>query len=338
MKETSNYIVTWFYKESAEEASFYPQMGEKGDSSLVHSIYMQIQVPFFRTFQRYNPLTKLIFFTNLQKTSLPGFLRNLFDTLQVEVVTLPYTCRPPRNWYGAWQNQFYLYDILHYMEARLKADDVMLVTDADCLCRASLDPLFTKARTEGSALYEFITDRNARINGITLPEMESLYEAYYKEKPRRPLTYYGGEFVCLRGDTVRHINQAYPDLWKFNLQRSEDNLPKLNEEAHVLSLLAERLQIRNDIANGYVKRMWTSPLFNNVVPGDERLAVWHLPYEKKRGLYHLYKYLEKRNALEDEDHFWKKAKELTGIPHISVRKRIRDRITTLIIKLKNRQS
>lgn len=40
------YIATWFYKESADEASFYPQAGQRGDSVLTHSIYMQIQVPF----------------------------------------------------------------------------------------------------------------------------------------------------------------------------------------------------------------------------------------------------------------------------------------------------
>ena len=43
----TSYIATWFYKESAKEASFYPQTGQRGDSGLTHSIYMQIQVPFF---------------------------------------------------------------------------------------------------------------------------------------------------------------------------------------------------------------------------------------------------------------------------------------------------
>ena len=49
MTTPTNYIATWFYKESKEDASFYPQAGKRGDSALVHSIYMQIQVPFFTT-------------------------------------------------------------------------------------------------------------------------------------------------------------------------------------------------------------------------------------------------------------------------------------------------
>ena len=330
----TDYIATWFYRESADEASFYPQMGQRGDSALVHSVYMQIQVPFFRTFRHYNPKARLLFFTNLRRDALPRFLLDLFDELGVETVTLPYTRRPPKGWYGAWQNQFYLYDILGWMGGRMKADDALLVCDADCLCRTPLDGLFDEIRKQGSALYEFITDRSATINGITLPEMEAFYTDCYGTPPRSPLAYYGGEFIGLRGDSVCRINEAYAGLWAFNLARAGSREPKLNEEAHVLSVLAERLDLRNAVANRYVKRMWTSPQFNNVCPEDERLAVWHLPYEKKRGLYRLFRLLEKQKGLGDEERFWHRAKELTGVPAVSLRKRLRDRWTTLIGKFK----
>ena len=330
----TDYIATWFYRESADEASFYPQMGQRGDSALVHSVYMQIQVPFFRTFRHYNPAARLLFFTNLRREGLPRFLLDLFDELGVETVTLPYTRRPPKGWYGAWQNQFYLYDILGWMGGRMKADDALLVCDADCLCRTPLDGLFDEIRKQGSALYEFITDRSATINGITLPEMEAFYTDCYGTPPRSPLAYYGGEFIGLRGDSVCRINEAYAGLWAFNLARADRREPKLNEEAHVLSVLAERLDLRNAVANRYVKRMWTSPQFNNVCPEDERLAVWHLPYEKKRGLYRLFRLLEKQKGLGDEERFWRRAKELTGVPAVSLRKRLRDRWTTLIGKFK----
>lgn len=327
----TDYIATWFYRESADEASFYPQMGQRGDSALVHSVYMQIQVPFFRTFRHYNPAARLLFFTNLRREGLPRFLLGLFDELGVETVTLPYERRPPKGWYGAWQNQFYLYDILGWMGGRMKADDALLVCDADCLCRTPLDGLFDEIRKQGSALYEFITDRSATINGITLPEMEAFYTDCYGTPPRSPLAYYGGEFIGLRGDSVCRINEVYAGLWAFNLARADRREPKLNEEAHVLSVLAERLDLRNAVANRYVKRMWTSPQFNNVRPEDERLAVWHLPYEKKRGLYRLFRLLEKQKGLGDEERFWHRAKELTGVPAVSLRKRLRDRWTTLLM-------
>ena len=204
----TDYIATWFYRESADEASFYPQMGQRGDSALVHSVYMQIQVPFFRTFRHYNPKARLLFFTNLRREGLPRFLLGLFDELGVETVTLPYERRPPKGWYGAWQNQFYLYDILGWMGGRMKADDALLVCDADCLCRTPLDGLFDEIRKQGSALYEFITDRSATINGITLPEMEAFYSACYGTPPRSPLAYYGGEVIGLGGGRVGRLNEA----------------------------------------------------------------------------------------------------------------------------------
>ena len=63
--------------------------------------------------------------------------------------------------------------------------------------------------------------------------------------------------------------------------------------------------------------------------GDEHLAVWHLPYEKKRGLYRLFRLLEKQKGLGDEARFWEKAKAWTGVPAVSLVKRLRDRWTTL---------
>ena len=329
-----NYITTWFYRESKEEASFYPQLGKKGHSALVHSVYMQIQVPFFHTFRHCHPTARLVFFTNLAAAELPGYLQELFTELDVEVVWLPYACRPPKDWYAAWQNQFYLFDILRYMGRRMGPDDTLLVCDADCLCRRNLDPLFDAARRDGSALYEFITDPAARINGLRLPEMEQWYTGAFGTPPSRPLSYYGGEFIVLRADKVRAIAPLYEEVWRHNLDCRRHGRPTLNEEAHVMSVLAERLALRNATANAYVKRMWTSPQFNNVVPGDEQLAVWHLPYEKKRGLYRLYRDFRRGRAhLADGQAFWQRAGLLTGIPTIGLGKRLADRLVTLWMKL-----
>lgn len=255
MKQPVDYITTWFYKESKDEASFYPQLGQKGSSLLVHSIYMQIQVPFFVTFKHYNPDARCIFFTNLTLEDLPDYLIRLFRKLNVETVTLPYSCKPPKGWYTAWQNQFYLYDILKYMGNRMGEEDTLLVSDADCLCHTSLTPLFEEVRKNGSALYEFITDRKHIINGITLPQMEELYRNCYGKTETSPITYYGGEFVAFRKDIIDRLNTAFPELWAFNLKYGQQHPFKLNEEAHLLSLLAEHLNIRNAIANRYVKRM-----------------------------------------------------------------------------------
>lgn len=335
MKQPVDYIATWFYKESDQEASFYPQMGEKGNSALVHSIYMQIQIPFFITFHHYNPKAHFLFFTNLQAGDLPPYLQRLFKKLNVEVISKPYTSRPPKGWYAAWQNQFYVYDILKEMENRMQTDDCLLISDADCLCRTPLDSLFEQTRRDGSALYEFITDKDYVINGITLPQMNKFYKACYNQEPQKPITYYGGEFIALRQDAIKKINAEFPVMWNFNLKYAQTGQPKLNEEAHVMSILAERLQLRNRTANQYVKRMWTNPQYNNVRMGDENYPVWHMPYEKKRGLYYLYQMLEKDMAITNETEFWKKASFYNGIPTIGWRKKAKDFITAILLKMKH---
>lgn len=335
MTPHTNYIATWFYRESEAEASFYPQLGAKGGSALAHSIYMQILVPFYGTFRHYNPEAHLMFFTNMQPTELLPSMLRMFESLNIEVVTTPYTCRPPRGWYAAWQNQFYLFDILRVMEQRMHEGDCLLVSDADCLCRRSLTPLFDEASLNGSALYEFITDQDYVINGVTLPQLNQFYEACYGEKPSEPLTYYGGEFVCLNADAVRRFNAAYPKLWEFNLTHAKSGQIKLNEEAHVISVLAERLKLRNRIANKYVKRMWTNPQYNNVRQGDENYAVWHLPYEKKRGLYRLYCAMQRDFTLSDEEKFWWKAGRYCGVPETKFGKKLADLFIKLKMKLKH---
>ncbi|MCD8317733.1 MAG: hypothetical protein LUC45_02235 [Paraprevotella sp.] len=333
MLQGTDYIATWFYRESHDEASFYPQAGGRGDSALLHSVYMQIQVPFFTTFRHYNSRAELLFFTNLPAEELPPVLLALFRRTATKVVTLPYRNKPPKGWYKAWMNQFYLYDILVEMERRMQPSDTLLVCDADCLCRTPLDDLFREVRTDGSSLYDMEYPYEYPINGTSRKQMDAVYEACYGLSPSVPLCYYGGEFVALRTDAVAGINREFPPLWKFNFTLPAD-APRLHEEAHMLGLLAERLHLRQATANRYVKRMWTNRYFNNVRPGDERMPVWHLPSEKKLGLYYLYRMLERQGDFSDEARFWRKAGEYCGIPHIGLKKKTKDLLTTLQNKFK----
>lgn len=317
---STSYITTWFYREKADEASYYPQVGG-GASELVQSVYMQIQVPFFTTFRHYNPHARLIFFTNLDKRELPAFLLDLFAREDVEVKTLPYTCKPPKGWYGSWMNQFYLYDILAEMGRRMADDDTLIVSDADCLCHSSLTPLCEQVRAQGSAFYKIGYPRKYVLNGTSIEDMEAVYQGCFGE--HRTLNYYGGEFIALRGDVVRKVNALFPVVAKYNFALPAGS-PRLHEEAHTMAVIAGKLGIGNEIGNGYVKRMWTARQYNNIEPADEQLAVWHMPAEKNTGLYRLYRYLQQTGGLRDEQAFWQKAKAYCGVPTISTSKKIVD--------------
>ncbi len=320
---SKHYIASWFYFETADEASYYPQMGRKGNSPLAHSVYMQIQVPFFVTFRHYNPDAHLLFFTNLEK--IPAFLSDLFSRLNVEVVTLSYSCKPPKGWYFAWANQFYLYDILRYMEARLNPTDVFTIIDADCICQRSLEPFFKQVIESGSGLYVNDDTDGWVSSDLNQQQATEIYRSFYQKEPVEKLYYYGGEFISLRGDKVREVNKAYTPLWNYNLKLFSEKKPKLNQEALMFSVLAEHLQIRNNIGNGYIKRIWTNPNHFNCVPEDQKLTIWHLPYEKRRGLHYLYiDLLHDGYRIKDENEFWKKASKYCGVPSITLWKKMRD--------------
>ena len=145
------------------------------------------------------------------------------------------------------------------------------------------------------------------------------------------MRYYGGEFIALGQNAVAGINREYSKLWEFNLGLPAGG-PRIHEEAQMLSLLAERLHIRNNIGNKYVKRMWTGLRYNNVKRGDENLAVWHLPAEKRSGLYRLYLLLEQQRNIRDEEGFWKKAGEYTGVPCAGIKKIVWDLYHQICVK------
>ena len=101
----------------------------------------------------------------------------------------------------------------------------------------------------------------------------------------------------------------------------------------MFSLLAERLGLRNDTGNRYVKRMWTTSQYCNVAPGDEALSVWHLPAEKKAGLHRLYRLLEREGGMPDEARFWKKAGAWCGVPRAGMGKKAHDLLAAIGNKL-----
>lgn len=171
------------------------------------------------------------------------------------------------------------------------------------------------------------------LRNLGLAQMEEFYTSCYGERPSSPMAYYGGEFIGLRTDAVHGVNREFPVVWQFNFNLPADTA-RLHEEAHIFSVLAERLHLRYATANRYVKRLWTTPIYNNVSPGDEKLSVWHLPSEKKFGLYRLYRILERDKGILDEQRFWAKAGTYCGIPHIGWGKKACDFILTLKEKLK----
>lgn len=315
----SNVIATWFYGEKKGEESEYPQVGGLSSTPEFYETYLKCVHVFFTSAALTNPEAELIFFTNLEKIpDLVGkktlFVEHL-QKLGVRIVQLELSKKLPKDWYGAWRNQMYIFDLLRWFKEN-EAKKNILILDSDCLITTNLAPLFKKIEVFDAICYdttqacEYTLEKD--INGISMKQMGDLYTEFYQESCPS-ITYYGGELVGLSTRILPQFLETFEVLWKNNYslyQQKKDT--KLNEEAHFLSMLYHRLGIGNQEANQYIKRMWTSKHFNNCNQKDSKLAIWHMPAEKNYGFSFLFDWLAKKEGKVEKDIWLKEAYRFLG--------------------------
>ena len=288
IKYMNNYLITWFYAEKKEDESFYPSVGGNTSSPEFHEVYWKCVYDFFESvLLTQDNNIKLLFFTNV--TEIPKDIegRNLQTFLienNIEVIHLELTNRTPSDWYKAWRNQFYVFDILNYC---LKLNGNLLILDSDCFVRKSLIPVFEEIKNRKIITYFCGHGIDEQINGISTSEMRKLYHLIFDEQADS-LVYCGGEFIGMTTDIIPKVLDLYHIIWEKNYEYYTLKQKKLNEEAHFLSLIYYRLGCSNSIANKYIRRMWTALKYDNVLRSDKDLSIWHLPAEKKYGFKKIY--------------------------------------------------
>ena len=278
-----NFLITWFYAEKKDDESFYPSVGGNTSSPAYQKVYWKCVYDFYRSAQltQIEKSVKYLFFTNVPNipTDIDGFnLSNFFCEMGVHVERLELSNRTPKDWYGAWRNQFYLFDVLQYLKAHYEGN--FLVLDSDIFVTKDLLPVFKDIQQNHLISYDCGYDEKRLINGISIGQMQDLYLKYAGGNTCN-LRYKGGEFIGINSDVLSDVLKCYFDLWKFNYGLYEKKQVKLNEEAHFLSLIYYHLGYKDSIANKYIKRMWTTVRCDNICSGDENLPLWHLPAEKK---------------------------------------------------------
>jgi hypothetical protein len=215
------------------------------------------------------------------------------------VKNLELSKKTPVDWYGAWRNQLYEFDILR--ELSNDGENNYLILDSDILIRESLIPLFQEIEKNGAICYDCGYEVNHNINGISIAEMRSLYTDIYGEGEGLP-SYYGGEFIGLTSRVIKKLVDEFEFLWSENYKRYENKIFKLNEEAHFLSVLYYKLDVCNDLGNKYIRRMWTAIKYDNINEKDVYLSIWHLPAEKKYGLNKLFEWFKINKNCSKKDY------------------------------------
>ncbi|MFN0015683.1 MAG: hypothetical protein ACKVU2_14135 [Saprospiraceae bacterium] len=281
-------IATWIYLDSDAESSVYPQVGKLSHLEDFQMIYWQCVAVFFEYSVRHNPSAKHVLFSNQTPAQLP--LQNGFswaehlERLGVELVTLPLTWQTPPGYHGAWRNQFYIFDILQFFERQAYDDNTpLLVFDSDCIINQPLDTLFKEIHNLGLLVLPMPFTSEYNINGITRKSMRELYTILDNQDPGIDPVYYGGEVFAATPLIVNKINERMPYVWALMQNLHSAGKPKFTEEAHFLSYFYFHIEKIGSL-EPYMRRIWTSPRYNDVEPSDIQLPIWHLPSEKKGGI------------------------------------------------------
>lgn len=308
-----NYLITWLYAEQDNNESFYPSVGGNTSSPEYQKVYWRCVYTFFRSALLTQTVSeiKYLFFTNVSyiPTNIDGVnIKSFFHETGVEVKQLKLTNQTPKDWYGAWRNQFYLFDILRWLNDHYIGN--FLILDSDIFITGDLLPIFQDIQKKQVITYDCGYSDDVSINGISIKQMRLVYSEFKKSEDKM-LRYKGGELIGVTSMLIPNILDCFYELWNFNYRLYEKNKIKLNEEAHFLSIIYHYLGFDESIANRYIKRMWTTVRCDNIRKGDEKLLLWHLPAEKKYLFKEMFYYLQRTITREE---YLKKLKRRSHIP------------------------
>jgi len=283
-----NILSTWICLDDESNASYFPSVKAMSSDQMTQNIYWRCLAVCMFTARKFNPTISLAVFSNI--TTLPivdGVDYNvLFRSLNVDFYSTPFEYQTPDGYYKGWKNQFYEFSIFKYISdhADFDKDDNFCLIDSDCIISGDLSVIFEDIKQFGSIQYLIDYREDQVINGNSRLDMKEIFSSILDKKVTEIPNYFAGEFFGARIDVVEEIKLQFDSIWKKLMHLHQLEKPRLHEEAHVLSLLYYILNLENNHANKYIKRLWTDPTsMRNVLHGDEDLKIWHLPSEKRYG-------------------------------------------------------
>ena len=338
-----NHICTWFCADEIGHESIFPQTGKKSSGKAHQDIYWRCVVLFYLTSKRFNSLEQHIFFTNVKVLPrLDGFdVAVLLKELGVEVVFTDLKYKTPAGYFQMFQNQFYEFSILEYLDRRPGSpDDKFLIVDSDCIFIKPAEALFNEAADQGFLSFEDDCTTELVIHGLSRINMKSLYEELLSKKIIEIPGYHLGEFFLASKANLKIIFSSFVMLWPVLLERFEQGQSKFNEEAQTLSFIYFKNGFKASKRRDLMKRIWTNPVFyRDAAPSDINLVLWHLPAEKTYGLKDLYHVLIKRYLIKDQisnEQYMALVTQKLGVPYLPATKKLKYYIVSYFRALNKR--
>jgi hypothetical protein len=289
-------IATWFVADTADEATFFPQIGGLSSAPQAQAIYWRCTTCFFASSLAVNPSAIHVLYTNVDVPKIDGVeLSALFQRWGVRIISLPISWRLGDGRVDQWGNQFYVFDVIRHFASTRLADNLILL-DSDCVWLRSADDIAQAIARHGVLTYlldEQEHPRGSEINGLSRAGMARFLEDH--GGPRLDETpYFGGEIFAANQLESQRVIVAADALWPA-VRDGGPNAPR--EEAHFLSILYALLGYDAGTANAFIRRMWTTFHHNNLDESDTQLAIWHLPAEKRTGFAELFRSITRRPEL-----------------------------------------
>lgn len=334
-------ICTWFYEEKIGEESKYPQINLKSSSKDFKSIYWKCIVDFFITSLKYNKKSNHEFFTNVEFDNLPIVdnidLKDFFTKNNIKVNNIKLTYETPKGYYGTWRNQFYIFDILNYINNRKDENMNYMILDSDCIWIKGIDKNILELIDENEVLtYKIPYKEDHIINGLNRMDMKEIFEELEDRKIEYIPYYFGGEIFVANKKGIKDICNLVNDIWDDMMIRNKKNKKKFNEEAHLLSYLYYKLKYKPNTLNGIIRRIWTYPFHYNSNKNDISLYILHMPSEKKYGFNYMFSKINKNKfTFKNDDEYIKWCINNFGVVHRNYYKNIKDLNTFLKKKILN---
>lgn len=318
--QTGDILATGFVADTPDVSSGYPAAGNNSANPNFQAIYWRCIAVFLFSAAVNAREYRRVVFSNIEPPVVDGFdLKHAFDRMGAGYTVLPLRHRLPNA--RQWGNVFYFLDIMHH----LPADCRFALFDSDVVLVDSVKPLMTQIRDTGLVGYGVDTAVDENVNGLSMRDAARIAEHLSGQPQPEMVKHFGGEMLGVDMNIRSDALSTFDELWR-QMQDAGNQPAAILTEEHFWSVAFAAYGWPIELANDHMKRIWTARNFRTVMPGDEDLAVWHLPAEKRYGFLDMFRWIAARNfdTAVDPSEFRAVAKRCFGIPQASGIKRIRD--------------
>jgi hypothetical protein len=238
-------------------------------------VYMKAMIVAFASLRRWNPTLELVLVTD---TPIGESFGSLFESLGVEIRSVPFSHRPPEGLTTTFAASLYQFDAMGVCQ------NSTLFLDPDILCVRPLTSLISAVGIDrvGALPIGYPVDRI--VNGLSRRQAAAIHAAL-GESDDVPI-HYGGECFAIPEGVREHVLSRSERAWQDSIELWKAGRLHLVTEEHVMSYALRGVDVL--ALDPYVKRIWTAARFRNVTGTEDGLALWHVPAEKGRGFSSLF--------------------------------------------------